>query len=213
MEKNYKEIKRTIIFLACFLPHIAAILVGMSADGMYFGLQGGNAVYGSKAIGVWYYTMFFPFIFASHGLLASMRIFTLPALIYQTYYLIRNRKKKSVLIFTGVMTVLLIVGGIVSTPISRERRANKDIEPYVMNYLTEAYGSDAVADMKIVIEKIDFGRFSVAHSFTKFYYTVTGPLFEEPLKILYTREWHSPGDGKEDYTTHKVEEGVGRFPN
>lgn len=30
MEKNYKEIKRTLFFLACFLPHIAAILVGMS---------------------------------------------------------------------------------------------------------------------------------------------------------------------------------------
>lgn len=185
----------------------------MSPDGFYFGLQGGVAVYGSSAIGSWYYTMFFPFILASGGLLASMRIFTLPALIYQIYYLIRYRKKKSVLIFTGVMAVLLIVGGIVSTPISRERRANKDIEPYVMSHLTEKYGSDAVADMKIVIEKRDIGHFSAADSYSKFYYTVTGPMFEEPLKILYTREWHSPGEGKEDYTTHKVEEGVGRFPN
>jgi len=110
-------------------------------------------------------------------------------------------------IFTGIMVVLLIVGGIAANPISRNRRANKDIEPYVMEHLTEKYGSDAAADMKIVIEKTDSGSFSSADSYKKFYYSVTGAMFEEPLKILYTREWHaSEKEGQEDYTTHKIEE-------
>ncbi|MBR6365832.1 MAG: hypothetical protein IKS10_07035 [Lachnospiraceae bacterium] len=203
---SFREIKRALIFIASFTPLVTSILVGMSPDGLLIGWQGSNIIYGSDAVILWYYSSMIPFMASNNGLLGLMRILTVPAFVYQIYYLVHSRNKKRVLVVLGVMIILLIVGGVVADPISRARRANKDIEPYVMEYLTEKYGSDAVADMKIVIEKRDVGRFSADHSFKKYIYSVTGPMFKESLMITYTNEWHAAEEGKEAYTTQEVEE-------
>gem|GEM_PF-5249525 len=53
-----------------------------------------------------------------------------------------------------------------------------------------------------MIEKHDGDK-----SYTKFFYSVTGHMFEEPLGIVYTREWHGPEkEGEESYITHKADE-------
>ncbi len=199
---NPREIVLALIFIASFLPYVSSILVGMSPDGFYRGLQGGEVIYGSKAIAACYgLTRFFG---GAKGdvLLKGLYVLTFPAFIYQIYYLIHSRKRKSVFIFTGVMIILLIAGGVAADPISRDRRANKDIEPHVMEYLAEKYGSDAVADMKIVIEKYSFD-----HGYSEYTYTVSGEMFDEPREIKYTSRWQpSKEEGQEAYYTHEIEE-------
>lgn len=180
-----------LLYMVSFVTFLPANLFGLGSDEHFDGMMGGTVTYGP-----------WPLAFCSG--FASLVLYSIA---YQIFYLIRNRRKVFVYLLTGFIIGMVVAGWKKGEALSRDQRANKDIEPYVLEHLIAEYGRDAVADMKIVLE-----RWSFDWGYDDYTYTVTGPTLDDPREIIYTVRQSYDGGTEPIYTRSITEQRKGKIP-
>lgn len=178
-------------------------------------LQGYDHEFGIKAMELVLVRSFLSIIFLPFGLASNFihPIEALPTLlpiciIYQIWCFLKVFLRRKKLRTTAlVLTMVLFLSLFAVDPLSRIIRTNRDIPPLITDYLEELYGSDAVSDMKIILEdKVDC-RYTVQSTpegtLTLYYYpggsrrSSDGTIYEDPDgpvdDATHGRVYYGPG--------------------